>query len=137
MVTNVYIIHYLIWADSEYGKQMQPLQTSEGVKLRSDGYRPTHPIWTRLLIITSLPNCLALLCTPMSQSQSHALTTIATPAVEDPVTPAGALIPNYGDRVVQNGPGMHLNLAFSAGGVCSMMDEDAQSVAKVRLFDTL
>ncbi|KZP31977.1 hypothetical protein FIBSPDRAFT_848955 [Athelia psychrophila] len=63
-------------------------------------------------------------------SQSQALAVISTPVVDDPVRPAArALIPNYGDRVVQNGPGMHLNLAFSAGGV--YVEAGLRGVAKL------
>ncbi|KZP05684.1 hypothetical protein FIBSPDRAFT_344165 [Athelia psychrophila] len=63
-------------------------------------------------------------------SQSQALTVISTPVADDPVPPAArALIPNYGDRVVQNGPGMHLNLAFTAGGV--YLEAGLRGVAKL------
>ncbi|KZP03681.1 hypothetical protein FIBSPDRAFT_904841 [Athelia psychrophila] len=50
-------------------------------------------------------------------AQSQALVAVATaPVVDDSVTYAGALIRNYGHRVIQNGPGMHLKLTFTAGG---------------------
>ncbi|KZP05690.1 hypothetical protein FIBSPDRAFT_903345 [Athelia psychrophila] len=135
----LFVYEYACACFETYGQGHQSAISSKLSALITEGqrgenvndHRPAHSIPpTQSLITTSLPNRLVSICTSMSQSNSLALAVSATPvAVDDSATPAGALIPNYGNRIVQNGPGMQLNLAFSAGGV--YVEAGLRKVAKV------